>query len=58
MIIEYKEKEDRFVEVFPESKAELIHNVHAPIEIPAGLYQVIIQREYNSPLEAPSAVAD
>ncbi len=29
------------------SKARLIHEEHAPIEVPPGAYRVIIQREYE-----------
>ncbi len=29
------------------SKAQLIHEEHAPIEVPPGAYRVVIQREYE-----------
>jgi hypothetical protein len=29
------------------SRAQLIHEEHAPIEVPPGAYRVIIQREYE-----------
>ncbi len=32
------------------SKAQLIHEEHGPIEVPAGAWRVIIQREYEPSL--------
>jgi hypothetical protein len=29
------------------SKAQLIHEEHAPIEVPPGTYRVVLQREYE-----------
>ena len=29
------------------SKAQLIHEEHAPIEVPPGVYRIVIQREYE-----------
>lgn len=36
------------------SIAQLVHEEHAPIEVPAGAWRIVIQREYAPPA-APSA---
>jgi hypothetical protein len=42
--------------LIPGPSAELRHEEHAPIALPAGAYRVVQQREYAP--EAPSPVAD
>ena len=42
---EFRVGDERFVLV--RSKAQLVHEEHAPIELPAGAYRVVIQREYE-----------
>ena len=34
------------------SVAQLVHEEHAPIEVPAGTWRVVIQREYEPPVAA------
>jgi hypothetical protein len=42
---EFRVGDERLVLV--RSKARLVHEEHAPIELPAGTYRVVIQREYE-----------
>lgn len=37
----------RFLKVSDDDGATLLHEEHAPIQIPKGLYEIIIQREYH-----------
>lgn len=41
----YRDNEDNYLVV--ENKADLIHEEHDTIVLPAGVYKVIRQREYN-----------
>jgi hypothetical protein len=43
--LEFRVGDERFVLV--RSKAQLIHEEHAPIDLPVGAYRVVIQREYE-----------
>ncbi len=47
----------RFLRVIGESVA-LVHEEHAPITIPKGFYDVIIQREHRYDQAAPRRVVD
>jgi hypothetical protein len=50
---EFRVGNERFVLV--RSKAQLVHEEHATIELPAGAYRVVIQREYEpAPIGSPS----
>ena len=50
---EFRVGNERFVLV--RSAAQLIHEEHASIELPAGAYRVVIQREYEpAPIGSPS----
>ena len=40
-------REDRFVQVLSQN-TELVHQEHAKIEIPQGLYKIRREREYNA----------
>lgn len=48
--------ENRFLEVLADGGVELIHEEHATIALPRGMYQLIRQREYTP--EADRWVAD
>jgi hypothetical protein len=50
---EFRVGDERFVLV--RSKAQLIHEEHAAIDLPAGTYRVVIQREYEpAPIGSPA----
>ena len=50
---EFRVGDERYVLV--RSAAQLIHEEHATIDLPAGAYRVVIQREYEpSPIGTPS----
>lgn len=41
------ELEDRFLEVLAEGGVDLVHEEHATIRVPQGLYRVVSQREHR-----------
>ncbi len=47
IIFEDKKTKDRFVKVLSE-QTELVHQEHAKIAIPKGLYRIRREREYNA----------
>jgi len=52
------ESDDRLLEVLAEDGVDLVHEEHATIRIPPGVYRVIHQREHRYEHSSPRWVED
>ena len=50
---EFRHGEERFL--LTRSRAQLIHEEHAPIVVPPGAWRIVQQREYAPPVGEPAA---
>lgn len=58
MLLQGADLETRFLNVLAEGGVKLVHEEHSTVDIPAGTYRVIRQREYDLASGAVRQVAD